>query len=116
MSGKVTPTWCPRDEAVAIFIDALVLHHRSGWAAPGGFKQGRADHFRQCLQAYVKWHSHVLGRPTTTHLALVAEAMMDFKPPEGRVRTTVSPWVLDEDFPAVCAKARTCEEFGYDDG
>lgn len=79
------------DEADANLIDALVLQHRKRWAAPRGFMQGRADHLRQCLQAYVKWHSSVFGHPTTTHLALAAEAMLDFQPPDGRVRTTVSP-------------------------
>ncbi|WP_298128232.1 hypothetical protein [Brevundimonas sp.] len=100
MTAAVLPRHCSRPEALDLLIGSLVLYHRSGWAAPGGFKEGRAIHLSERLQAYLRWYRQAHDAwPTALHLSAVADVMLSFKPTDWRERRSMSPWVLNEELP-----------------
>lgn len=103
MTSYVLPRFCTRAEALEILTAALVLHYRSGWAAPGGFKEGRAIHLTRRLQAYRDWCGQQKGAGLmAAHLALGAEVMLRFHPDDWRDRGGMNPWVFDSEFAQVC--------------
>ena len=102
MTPQVLPQFCARSEAADILIAALVLYHRSGWAAPGGAMQGRAIHLTERLHAYLNWHRLTDNAwPSAAHLSLATEVMLAFSPDDGREKKSASPWVTDTEFAKV---------------
>jgi hypothetical protein len=100
MTPVVLPRHCSRPEALDLLIGSLVLYHRSGWAAPGGFKEGRAIHLSERLQAYLHWYRQAHDAwPAALHLSAVTEVMLAFEPADWRERNSMNPWVLNREFP-----------------
>ena len=109
MTPQVMPRSCSRPEALDILIAALVLYHRSGWAAPGPMKEGRAVHLSERVHAYLDWYR--LSQkpwPTAAHLSAATDVMIEFRPSDGREKRTASPWVLDEEFPRLFYLTERC--------
>jgi len=109
MTPQVLPQFCSRPEAGEFLIAALILYHRSGWAAPGGFKEGRAAHLSERVHAYLDWYRETHGAwPSVTHLSAATDLMIEFVPMDGREKKSASPWVLDSDFPMLCGQVQAC--------
>ena len=97
-----TPRRLSRRDATDRLVEAIVLVHRSGWAAPGLMVAARASHLAERLGAYLEWFRTRLDtEPRPVHLSAAAEAMLEFRPTERGAPATASPWVLASDFPQI---------------
>jgi hypothetical protein len=92
MNQASLPKWCSRLEATDHLIAALILFHRSGWAAPGPLKEARASHLSRRLTAYLAWYQKAQDTmPAASHHSVATDVTIDFRPTDGREKTTANP-------------------------
>jgi len=101
---------CRARAEAALFRDtvqAIVTRHRKTWAAPAGFKQGRAEHLDRLLLGYGEWFlGEFTHHPDAAHLFAVADLMFVWRVVPSETIPGMNPWVAPGDFPSICQAAR----------